>query len=305
MSTPKTIQLAKSTLRGKDKEDIYPKSIDTAIEAETVDGEKSTVDQVYLKEANLEGLVDDLPTIKNLVEHEEPHVLSVQVSGDSTMYAGIMLPNTFELDGEGIGSDITLVDKLTTLILHNYNITLQMYKVSESTGRRLTVVELGMECYYDYSENTPHVTGFKYLDGKQVLIIEGLRDAVLDAAYGRASNIPYEACPFSPVEYYKGTQQNPHIKTLGKIRAIELCLGVDENWDSDSTKALIVNSDITSDMICDWVFAGNFVVLMGDGRYYLFPSGGTENVRFTNASGNINVTARAHYEDRTLTLSWT
>lgn len=60
MSTPKTIQLAKSTLRGKDKEDIYPKTIDTAVAAKTIEGDDSTVDQVYLKEANLEEAVTNL-----------------------------------------------------------------------------------------------------------------------------------------------------------------------------------------------------------------------------------------------------
>ena len=195
MSTPKTIQLAKSTLRGKDKEDIYPKTVDTAVAAKTIEGEDSTVDQVYLKEANLEGAVTSISSISDLINKEELNVITVQVTNDSTMSQGTIKADTFKLNGEPIfGKDVAVVNSLINMIKDNYNVVLKLYKEAQGDAEEVYGPSLTMTSYIDLS-GTSHVTGFMFIDGKEVLLVENMRETLINAVWGTAEDIPYKAIP--------------------------------------------------------------------------------------------------------------
>ena len=183
------IQLAKDLLKGGNKEDIYPKTVDTAVAAETVEGEESTVDQVYLKTANLEGLVNDLPVIEALVDHKEPKILSVEVTSDSTVDKGTILVNSLTLNGSIPG--IEDINRVINFILGDYNIKLQLYKYNTSGTAKIVIDELDM-CVYGSGGNKA-IVGYKFLAKKKVLIIEGIVDMMTAAATGQGTGVPYEA----------------------------------------------------------------------------------------------------------------
>lgn len=185
----KIIQLAKDLLKGGHKENIYPKTIDTAVAAETIEGEESTVDQVYLKEANLEDRVNDLPSIKDLLSHEEPNILSIEVTSDSSEFEGNMILESITLNGTA--PDVATVNAIINLILDNYNIKLQLYKYNSSRTAKITVVELDMTTYNDKSGGK-HVVGHKFLEGKRLLIIDDLVGLV-NSAIGGGDNVHYKA----------------------------------------------------------------------------------------------------------------
>lgn len=185
----KIIQLAKDLLKGGHKENIYPKTIDTAVAAETIEGEESTVDKVYLKEANLEDRVNDLPSIKDLLNHEEPNILSIEVTSDSSEFEGDMILESITLNGTA--PDIATVNAIINLILDNYNIRLQLYKYNSGRTAKITVVELDMTTYNDRSGGK-HVVGHKFLEGKRLLIIDDLVGLV-NTAIGGGDNVHYKA----------------------------------------------------------------------------------------------------------------
>lgn len=185
----KIIQLAKDLLKGGHKENIYPKTIDTAVAAETIEGEESTVDRVYLKEANLENCVNDLSSIKDLLSHKEPNILSIEVTSGSTESEGDMKPESITLNG--VTTDIAAVNAMINLILNNYNIKLQLYKYNSDKTAKITVVELEMTAYFD-KNGSKHIVGHKFLEGKELLIIDDLVNLAKSAMLGR-DNVHYKA----------------------------------------------------------------------------------------------------------------
>lgn len=179
----KVIQLAKDLLKGGKKEDIYPKTIDTAVSAETVEGEESTVDQVYLKTANL----GDVPLIQNLTDRTEVKVLSIEVTDESTEYEGDILVNSLTFKGEP--PTITTVNDIINFILGDYNIKLQLYKYNSSRTVKITVIELDMSTY----SGQARIIGYKFLEGKRLLIIDDLVGMITAAMAGSADSTHYQA----------------------------------------------------------------------------------------------------------------
>lgn len=183
----KIMQLAKDLLKGGNKEDIYPKTVDTAVAAETVGGEESTVDQVYLKTANLNNLVINLPAIKDLIDRAEPNILSVEVSTESTEYEGDIIVNSITYNKEP--PTISTVNDIINLILNNSNIKLQLYRYNSSRTAKIDVIELDMATY----GSETHIIGYKFLEGKRLLIIDDLVHMVTEAITGQGEATHYKA----------------------------------------------------------------------------------------------------------------
>lgn len=179
----KIMQLAKDLLKGGKKENIYPKTIDTAVSAETVEGEESTVDQVYLKTAN----IGNVPLIQNLADHTETKVLSIEVTSESTEYEGDILVNSLTFNGEA--PSITTVNTIINFILGNYNIKLQLYKYNSSRTTKTTVIELDMSTY----SSQARIVGYKFLEGKRLLIIDDLVGMITAAMSGHEESTHYQA----------------------------------------------------------------------------------------------------------------